>query len=166
MNSTTLATPTGPFSIIVSQHGAVRAAGFTADIDALLAAIHPTLRAPVRPRPDLGPVTDAVRRYLAGELAAIDQIPVEQHTDGPFMSHAWQVLREIKPGDPVSYTGLAELAGRPRAVRAAATACARNAAALFVPCHRVLRTDGSLGGYRWGLPVKRWLLAHEHRPGA
>ena len=62
---------------------------------------------------------------------------------------------------PVTYTEFAALAGRPAAVRAAAQACARNAAALFVPCHRVLRTDGSLGGFRWGLPVKRWLLDHE-----
>ncbi|MFY9265749.1 MAG: MGMT family protein, partial [Solirubrobacterales bacterium] len=46
-------------------------------------------------------------------------------------------------------------------VRAAGTACGTNAAALFVPCHRVLRTDGSLGGFGWGLPVKEWLLAHE-----
>ena len=55
------------------------------------------------------------------------------------------------------------MAGRPAAIRAAAQACARNAAALFVPCHRVLRTDGSLGGFRWGLDVKKWLLAHERR---
>jgi methylated-DNA-[protein]-cysteine S-methyltransferase len=48
-------------------------------------------------------------------------------------------------------------------VRAAASACARNAAALFVPCHRVLRTDGTLGGFRWGVDVKRKLLAHEMR---
>jgi methylated-DNA-[protein]-cysteine S-methyltransferase len=61
----------------------------------------------------------------------------------------------------VTYTGFAALAGRPLAVRAAAAACARNAAAPFVPCHRVLRTDGTLGGYRWGLPVKRRLLDHE-----
>jgi methylated-DNA-[protein]-cysteine S-methyltransferase len=61
----------------------------------------------------------------------------------------------------VTYTGYARLAGRPAAVRAAAQACARNAVALFVPCHRVVRTDGTLGGYRWGLGVKRWLLDHE-----
>jgi methylated-DNA-[protein]-cysteine S-methyltransferase len=77
------------------------------------------------------------------------------------MTHAWHVMREIKPGDPVTYSRYAELAGRPAAIRAAAAACARNAVALIVPCHRVLRTDGSLGGYRWGLPVKSWLLAHE-----
>ena len=54
----------------------------------------------------------------------------------------------------------------PAAVRAAAGACARNAAALFVPCHRVLRTGGGLGGFRWGVEVKRWLLDHESAPGA
>jgi methylated-DNA-[protein]-cysteine S-methyltransferase len=61
----------------------------------------------------------------------------------------------------VTYTGLAARAGRPAAVRAAAQACARNPAALFVPCHRVIRSDGTMGGFRWGVPVKRWLLEHE-----
>jgi methylated-DNA-[protein]-cysteine S-methyltransferase len=70
-------------------------------------------------------------------------------------------MRDIKPGAPVTYTEFAELSGRPAAIRAAAAACARNPVAFFVPCHRVLRLDGTLGGYRWGLPVKRWLLDHE-----
>lgn len=163
MNSATLITQAGPLTILVSDGGAVRAAGFTTDSEALLPLVHLNLRGPVRPRPDLGPVTEAVLSYLDGDLGAIDEIPVEQHTDGVFMDHAWQVLREVKAGEPVTYTGFAERAGRPRAVRAAAAACARNAAALFVPCHRVLRADGSLGGYRWGLDVKRWLLDHERR---
>jgi methylated-DNA-[protein]-cysteine S-methyltransferase len=70
-------------------------------------------------------------------------------------------MRTIKPGAPVTYTEFAGLAGRPDAIRAAAAACARNAVALFVPCHRVRRSDGTLGGYRWGLTVKSWLLDHE-----
>ena len=70
-------------------------------------------------------------------------------------------MREIKPGSPLTYTEFAQLAGRPEAVRGAAAACARNPVALFTPCHRVLRMDGSLGRYRWGLPVKRLLLDHE-----
>lgn len=112
------------------------------------------------PRPDLGTISDAVLAYLDGELTALDRVPVEQPGSG-FLADAWQALRETKPGEPLSYTGLAVRAGRPSAVRAAANACARNAAALFVPCHRVVRADGGLGGYRWGLEVKRWLLAHE-----
>lgn len=160
LNAATLDTPAGPLTILASD-GAVRAAGFTADPADLLPLIHPTLRASVVTGADLGPISEAVRRYLDGDLTAIDDVPVVQYTGGVFLSHAWQAMREIKPGAPVTYTGFAALAGRPRAVRAAAAACARNAVALFVPCHRVLRTDGGLGGYRWGLPVKKWLLGHE-----
>ncbi|WP_018784686.1 methylated-DNA--[protein]-cysteine S-methyltransferase [Micromonospora sp. CNB394] len=163
VDSTVIGTPAGPLSVLAGPTGAVRAAGFTADPAALLPLIHPSLRGEPRERADLGPVTAAVRAYLDGDLAAIDAVPVEQHSGGLFLTHAWQVLRDVKPGGPVTYTGFAALAGRPAAIRAAAAACARNAAALFVPCHRVLRTDGSLGGYRWGLDVKKWLLGHEGR---
>ncbi|MFI5496513.1 methylated-DNA--[protein]-cysteine S-methyltransferase [Actinoplanes sp. NPDC051859] len=161
---TTLDTPAGPFTYVVSDAGAVRAAGFTAEVDELLPLVHEKLREETRPAADPGVVGAAVRSYLDGDLAAIDDVVVEQHTGGPFLAHAWQVMREIKPGAPVTYTRFAELAGRPAAIRAAATACARNAAALFVPCHRVLGTDGTLRGYRWGLDVKTWLLAHERPP--
>ncbi|MEV4704081.1 methylated-DNA--[protein]-cysteine S-methyltransferase [Actinoplanes sp. NPDC049316] len=165
MHHHTLDTPAGPFTYVVSDAGAVRAAGFTTDVGSLLSLVHKDLREETRPAASPGPVGAAVLSYLDGDLTAIDGVVVEQHTTGPFMAHAWQVMREIKPGAPVTYTGFAELAGRPSAVRAAATACARNAVALFVPCHRVLGTDGTLRGYRWGLGVKTWLLAHErHDP--
>jgi methylated-DNA-[protein]-cysteine S-methyltransferase len=160
LNTTTMATPAGPLTIL-ERDGAVRAAGFTDDPALLVPLIHPSLRADLVPRPDLGPVTAAVAAYLDGDLTAIDDVPVEQVTGGGYLAHAWRVMRDVKPGSPVTYTGLAALTGRPAAVRAAAAACARNAAALFVPCHRVLRLDGGLGGYRWGLPVKKWLLGHE-----
>ncbi|MCW3844045.1 methylated-DNA--[protein]-cysteine S-methyltransferase [Micromonospora yasonensis] len=163
LDSTVIDTPAGPLSVLAGPTGAVRAAGFTAEPAALVPLLHPSLRGDLRDRADLGPVTAAVRAYLAGDLGAIDAVEVEQHTDGVFLAHAWQVLRDVKPGEPVTYTAFAGLAGRPAAVRAAAAACARNAAALFVPCHRVLRTDGTLGGYRWGLDVKKWLLGHEGR---
>ena len=163
MNTTTLSTPTGPLTIVATDEGVVRAAGFTADVDELLALVHPSLRGQPRPRADLGPVTAAAVSYLDGDLTALDAVPVEQRSGGTFLDHAWGVLREVKPGEPVTYTEYAALAGRPSAVRAAAQACARNAAALFVPCHRVLRSDGTLGGYRYGLDVKKWLLGHEMR---
>jgi methylated-DNA-[protein]-cysteine S-methyltransferase len=98
-----------------------------------------------------------------GDVAAIDEVPVEQRTGAAFLDHAWRTLRDVPGGEAVTYTEYAALAGRPAAVRAAAQACARNAAALFVPCHRVLRADGTLGGYRYGLRVKKWLLGHERR---
>jgi methylated-DNA-[protein]-cysteine S-methyltransferase len=157
----TMSTPAGPLTIVTSRSGAVRAAGFTESVDDLLALIHPSLREPAEPADDIGPAGDATRAYFDGDLAAIGEVPVEQHTSGVFMAHAWQVMREIKPGVPVTYTEFARLAGRPAAVRAAAAACAQNPVAFFTPCHRVLRLDGSLGGYRWGLPVKRLLLDHE-----
>jgi methylated-DNA-[protein]-cysteine S-methyltransferase len=161
LTHSTITTPAGPFTVVVSDAGAVRAAGFTAEVDDLLGLIHPDLVEETHPAEDVGPVTTAIRSYFDGDVTAIDDVRVELRSGGDFMAHAWQVMRDIKPGAPVTYTEFAELAGRPAAVRAAAAACARNPVAFFVPCHRVLRRDGTLGGYRWGLPVKRRLLDHE-----
>jgi methylated-DNA-[protein]-cysteine S-methyltransferase len=154
-------TPVGPFTALVDADGAVLASGWTADLDALLPLVHLSLRpTQARQRDDLGSVSTAIVRYHEGDLDAADAVAVRQRS-GAFLEHAWEVLRTVPAGAAVSYTEYAAKAGRPTAVRAAASACARNAAALFVPCHRVVRTDGSLGGFRWGLPVKRWLLEHE-----
>jgi methylated-DNA-[protein]-cysteine S-methyltransferase len=159
--TSTVDTPIGPFTVLADGDGAVLASGWTADLDELLPLVAPALRpTEVRHRAELGAVTGAVLAYHRGEPAAVADVPVRQRS-GTFLEHAWQVLRAVPAGAPVSYTELAARAGRPSAVRAAATACARNPCALFVPCHRVLRSDGSLGGFRWGLPAKRWLLAHE-----
>jgi methylated-DNA-[protein]-cysteine S-methyltransferase len=157
----TMETPVGPLTVVLSDAGAVRASGFTADVGDLLPLIHPRFVEPTRAVADAGAVGAAVRSYFDGDLSAIDTVIIEQHTGGAFLAHSWQVMRQIKPGLPVTYTQFAELAGRPTAIRAAAAACARNAAALFAPCHRVLGTDGTLRGYRWGLAVKSRLLAHE-----
>ncbi|TCP56273.1 methylated-DNA-[protein]-cysteine S-methyltransferase [Tamaricihabitans halophyticus] len=159
--ASTLDTKAGPFTAIVATDGAVLASGWTASSAELVPLISPALRPKeVREKRDLGAVSTAIRTYHAGELNAIDDIPVRQ-SSGEFLSHAWDVLRKVPAGEPITYSDYAALAGRPAAVRAAASACARNAAALFVPCHRVLRIGGALGGFRWGLPVKRWLLEHE-----
>ena len=155
---TTIDTPVGPFTIL-ARGDAVVAAGFTTDADELLGMTDS--------RPggdaDLELIEKAVRAYFDGDLTAIDAVPVAQRNGGVFLSHARNVLRTVPAGAPITYTEYARRSGRPVAVRAAAQACARNAAALFVPCHRVVRTDGGLGGYRWGIHVKRWLLAHEGR---
>lgn len=78
-----------------------------------------------------------------------------------FQRTVWQALREIAPGSTMTYTDVARRIGRPQAVRAVAQACATNPVAIFVPCHRVVRTDGQLAGYRWGIARKRALLARE-----
>jgi len=79
----------------------------------------------------------------------------------PFQVRVWRALREIPAGERRSYSELAAAVGAPRAVRAVGTACARNAIAVLVPCHRAVRKDGSLGGYRWGVQRKAALLARE-----
>ena len=78
-----------------------------------------------------------------------------------FQQRVWQALRAIPPGTTVSYAELAERIDAPRAVRAVAQACAANRIAVAIPCHRVLRRDGSLSGYRWGVERKRALLLRE-----
>jgi AraC family transcriptional regulator, regulatory protein of adaptative response / methylated-DNA-[protein]-cysteine methyltransferase len=78
-----------------------------------------------------------------------------------FQQRVWQALRAIPAGSTTSYTKLAARIGAPTAVRAVARACATNALAVAIPCHRVVRTDGGLAGYRWGVQRKRALLARE-----
>lgn len=155
----TIDTPDGPFTIVADDAGRVLASGWTADPDAALARIHPSLR----PDTVVEGETDAaaaVAAYYAGDLDAIGAVEVRQH--GTAMQQTgWRALRDIAPGRPLTYTEFAVQLGQPSAVRAAASVCARNAPALFVPCHRVLRTDGSLGGFAWGLEVKESLLARE-----
>lgn len=78
-----------------------------------------------------------------------------------FQQRVWQALRDIPAGETVSYSELAQRIGAPKAVRAVAGACAANALAVAIPCHRVLRNDGALSGYRWGVERKRALLERE-----
>lgn len=157
----TVATPDGPFTVIEAE-GSVLASGWTDAVSELTGQIHPSLRASTfdRAASSMRPLLDAVAQYYDGDLTAPQRVTVRQ-LSGPFRSHAWEVLRSVEPGAPVTYLEYASRAGNPTAVRAAAGACAKNAAALFVPCHRVIRTDGSLGGFRWGLPVKQRLLDRE-----
>lgn len=82
-----------------------------------------------------------------------------------FQQRVWQALREIPPGATASYRQIAERIGAPKAVRAVAQACASNHIAVAIPCHRVVRHDGTLSGYRWGVERKRELLQREKAQG-
>lgn len=83
-----------------------------------------------------------------------------------FQQRVWQALRKIPSGATASYAEIAERIGSPKAVRAVAGACAANTLAVAIPCHRVVRTDGSLSGYRWGVERKRALLSKEAQVAA
>jgi methylated-DNA-[protein]-cysteine S-methyltransferase len=191
LTTATVETPVGPFTIVARERAdgsaAVLASGWSPDAASLLALVgagrlaadpravgdmpgagrrsSPLDAASLTRRDHLGPITQAVRDYLDGDVHAIDAVEVEQ-AGAPFTTRAWSQLRAIPAGSPQTYAQLAANCGSPSAVRAAGSACARNTAALFVPCHRVLRTGGALGGFLYGLDVKRWLLAHEAAAGA
>ena len=102
---------------------------------------------------------DLLRSHLTGRLSTLD-LPLDlQGTT--FQQRVLAELRRIPYGQTRSYTQIAEAIQQPTAVRAVARACATNPAALVVPCHRVVRTDGTLAGYRWGIPRKKALLERE-----
>lgn len=168
MLSATVATPPGPFTLVVESESVI-ASGWAPNVDALLDAIGrrrlPELAAAaagrkVRQVTDLGPFTQAVDAYLAGDFARIADVPVSL-SGTPLQMRAWKELRTIAAGSTQCYAQVAARCDKPHAARAIGSACARNSAALFVPCHRVVRAAGAVGGFAYGAEVKRWLLEHE-----
>ena len=103
-------------------------------------------------------VMSALRALTMGGPAP--DLPVDVHGTA-FQARVWRALQAIPAGETRTYSDVAAAIGSPTSVRAVARACATNKVALAIPCHRVLRTDGNLAGYRWGLAVKRSLLASE-----
>ena len=105
-------------------------------------------------------VSDLLSDYFAGDINALNGISVRQ-PGAQFSQAAWKAMRKVKAGKTISYADLADRSGSKAAVRAAGSACAKNAIALVVPCHRIVKTGGSLGNYAYGLNKKEWLLRHE-----
>jgi AraC family transcriptional regulator of adaptative response/methylated-DNA-[protein]-cysteine methyltransferase len=103
----------------------------------------------------------AIVQHLRGELPALD-LPIDVRATA-FQWKVWRALQAIPYGETRPYAEVARSIGQPRAVRAVARACATNPVALVVPCHRVVQSDGGLGGYRWGVERKKKLLARETR---
>jgi methylated-DNA-[protein]-cysteine S-methyltransferase len=154
-----LDTPIGPLSVLAHDEALV-GAGFTGDPGELHARLHRSLRPLPLAAAGLPWLAKPLRDYFDGDLAALDALPVRQPAAGA-RERVWAQLRAVRAGTTISYTDLAARAGIPQAPRAAGAACAANLIAPVVPCHRALRTDGSLGGYYYGLARKRWLLRHE-----
>ena len=144
--------PVGAIAVSVDEHGRITRLGYTDQA--------PTAR--------LGHdahVVTALDAYFGGELDALDRVrTAAAGTD--FQHRVWNALCRIPIGSTASYTDIAANVGHPRAVRAVGRANATNPIAIVVPCHRVVRSDGTLGGYGGGRDRKRWLLRHEGALGA
>lgn len=159
---TVLATALGPALVAATARG-ICAVELGQDADGLEARLrtefpHAALQRVDAGRDDwLAPRVEAVARRLAGQAAAVEV----DLLGSAFQQQVWQALMRIPAGQTRSYAQVAGALGRPRAARAVASACAGNRLAVLVPCHRVIRGDGSAGGYRWGLPLKQALLARE-----
>jgi methylated-DNA-[protein]-cysteine S-methyltransferase len=107
-------------------------------------------------------VHDALAAYFSGDVHALDHVRV-QLGGTAFQLAVWKSLREIPAGETRSYGEIAERVGAPQAARAVGMANAANPVALIVPCHRVIRAGGAIGGYGFGVETKRWLLDHEQQ---
>ena len=159
IQTATVETPVGPFWL-AARDGALVAAGFADSGPRLLARLEARfgpLEASEASDP-AGAVT-ALRRFLGGELAALEAVPVDLGGT-PFQRDVWTSLRGIPAGSTLTYAELARRVGHPRAVRAVGAANGANPVSIVVPCHRVVGKDG-LRGYAGGVARKEWLLAHE-----
>ena len=156
-------TPIGEFFIVADREGNLRAAAWTDHEERMRESLrlhYGETGFSVETAGDPNGLTSAISAYFAGELAAIDKLPVR--TAGtPFQREVWNELRKISSGTTVSYGQIAERIGRPTAVRAVGLANGSNPICVVVPCHRVIGANGSLTGYGGGIERKRWLLEHE-----
>lgn len=160
-----IATPIGEIAVVADASNRLRAMEWT-DHEAVMQrhlrlhyGEHGFL---LRPAVNPGGLSDAIGAYFAGDLRAIDTLPVA--TGGTeFQRAVWRALRDIPCGETISYAVLASRIGRPSAVRAVGLANGSNPISVVVPCHRVIGSNGSLTGYGGGIERKRWLLAHERR---
>jgi AraC family transcriptional regulator of adaptative response/methylated-DNA-[protein]-cysteine methyltransferase len=152
--------PLGRLLVATTEHGICRVS-LGSDIVALETGLRAEFPA-AELRRDGGPLARAVAailKYLDGRLEHLD-LPLDVRATA-FQRRVWEALRKIPYAATRSYSELARAIGRPHATRAVARACATNPVALVIPCHRVVRADGDLGGYRWGLERKQALLATE-----
>lgn len=157
----TLDTPLGPLLLAATAQGLVRVAFEREDFDAVLAALASRVSPRVLEAPRrLDEAAVELEEYFTGTRRRFD-LPLDRALSTGFREKVQRVLPRIDYGSTRSYKEIAELVGSPRAVRAVGTACATNPLPIVVPCHRVLRTDGALGGYIGGLDAKTALLTLE-----
>jgi len=152
-------TPIGTINLI--SHEDVLLAANLSTITAAKASLDPDVRElGIKEVKAIPIISDLITDYFDGNVSAIDAIKVRQ-PGATFSQAAWKAMRKVKAGKTLSYADLAARSGSPAAVRAAGSACAKNAIVLVVPCHRIVKTGGALGNYAYGLNKKEWLLRFE-----
>ena len=154
-------TPIGKLAIVVDQKGAMRLLSFDGESEhwrKQFARYFPG--AELIARRDAFGHASALKAYFAGDMGALDKIPVV-FGGTAFQNKVWKQLRKIPVGRTLSYGAIAKKIGEPKAMRAVGLANGSNPIAVVVPCHRVIGSDGSLTGFGGGLPRKKWLLEHE-----
>lgn len=159
-------TPIGPLAIVVDEKGAMRMLSFDGNSERWrkdFARRFPDSKL-VAKRDPFGHGS-ALKAYFAGDMEALDKIPV-LFGGTPFQNKVWKQLRRIPVGKTMSYGAMARKIGEPNAMRAVGLANGSNPIAVVVPCHRVIGSDGSLTGFGGGLPRKKWLLEHEAKHSA
>lgn len=155
----------GWFGLLGNESGLRRACLPMADKESVLGDLLADIQDAAKPTQSLGDCQERVRAYFEGERVDFADVRVDLWGLSVFEQCVLQTLRSIKYSDSISYADLAALSSRPRAVRAAANAVAKNPLPLIIPCHRVLRKDGSLGGFSapGGIQTKKRLLELEKR---
>ncbi len=157
----TVESPLGDLLVAASPSGVLRIAFASEGHDQVLENLADRVSARIlRGSSRLDPAARQLEEYFAGGRRAFD-LPLDFRLSTSYRRAVLRHLTDIDYGRTESYTEVATATGNPHAVRAVGSACATNPIPVLVPCHRVLRSDGSLGGYRGGLPAKRLLLALE-----
>lgn len=153
-----LESPLGPLYIAASEEGLCRI-DLGVEREDFLRQLGPQVRV-VHDPAVVEPIVAQLRAYFAGERREFD-LPLDLRSLTPFQVSVLQAIRRIPAGTVWTYGQVAQAVGRPRASRAVGQALARNPIPIVIPCHRVIASDGSLGGYGGGLDNKRWLLQLE-----
>lgn len=157
----TVDSPVGALLLATTDAGLVRVAFEYEGFEAVVEELSTRLRAHAgQDARRLDEASRELERYFAGTLRAFT-VPVDHVLSSGFRREVLRRLPHIPYGSSASYQEVAEQVGSPRAARAVGSACATNPVPIVIPCHRVLRSDGTLGGYSGGLDVKRFLLALE-----
>ena len=160
----TMPTPDGDFSIVIDKNEVAIVSGF-GNTEKLFRKLPKDLQSTNIKIVDKHPYKKLVEEYYCGDKSALSKMP-KQQTGSNFQKKVWDGIINISYGKTLSYGQLAKKIGYPKAARAVGTACGLNRLALIIPCHRVIKSDGTIGGYAHKIDIKQSLLERESRINA